>query len=693
VERLEAVTVLHYTSRAGDPHRHLHLQVNARVFAAGKWRGRHTVGVRDSLAAINGIGHAAVATDPQFRAALATHGYRLDKAGEILQLAEYVGPFSARAAQIGRNVDRYEREWTAVHPGDTPGKALRRRWDARAWAEGRPDKVLPQPGANLAERWLVELAALDYRDLDIPVTLTPTPVGVVARDAAAATVLARLAAARSAWNAADLRGEVEQWLTAQGVVADAAVRIELAEDLTARALERCVPLLSRDGVPVPVPEHIRAWTSQPVLDVEADLTARLAARSATDASLAQPVRSAVTLGGLDAGQAAAVTALAGTRSLVVVEGAAGAGKTTTLAATRTALAEQGNRLVVVTPTLKAATVVSAEVGAAAGSAAAFVHAYGWRWSEAGAWWRLGRGESDPVNGWIHMGPPTGARLRPGDLLVIDEAGMLDQDTARALLTIADECQARVALLGDRRQLAAVGRGGVLDLAVARVDPASHLVLDGVHRFGRTDKTGRRSPDAGYAELTLAMRTGEDPGAVFDALVTRGQIRLHPDAATLQETLAQMAATSSAAGQRPAVVADTRQTVAVLNAAIRSALVAAGQVDDNTVATTFAGQRTGEGTGSPPAATTTTWVSPTATPGSLPTSAATAVSGSPQPRPRRPTRPSHPPDRRFTRTHLSPAAAIPGGCCCRPTTSPSTSSWPTPPPRTVCRGTPSPPRTW
>ena len=57
----------------------------------------------------------------------------------------------------------------------------------------------------------------------------------------------------------------------------AAVRIELAEDLTARAMDRCVPLLDRDGVP----EHIRAWTSQPVLDVEADLTARLAARAAT----------------------------------------------------------------------------------------------------------------------------------------------------------------------------------------------------------------------------------------------------------------------------------------------------------------------------------------------------------------------------------------------------------------------------
>src|SRR3954462_14359643 len=106
LEVLEAVTVRHYTSRAGDPHRHLHLQVNARVFAAGKWRGLHTVGVRDSLAAINAIGHGPVATDPHFRAALAAHGYTLDAAGEIMQLAGYVGAFSARAAQITRNLDR-----------------------------------------------------------------------------------------------------------------------------------------------------------------------------------------------------------------------------------------------------------------------------------------------------------------------------------------------------------------------------------------------------------------------------------------------------------------------------------------------------------------------------------------------------------------------------------------------------------
>ncbi len=75
VDRLEAVVVRHYTSRAGDPHRHLHLQVNARVWAAGRWRGLHSVGVVDSIEAVNGMGHAAVACDPDFREVLAGHGW------------------------------------------------------------------------------------------------------------------------------------------------------------------------------------------------------------------------------------------------------------------------------------------------------------------------------------------------------------------------------------------------------------------------------------------------------------------------------------------------------------------------------------------------------------------------------------------------------------------------------------------
>ncbi len=54
---------------------------------------------RKSLAALNGIGHAAMMTDPQFRAALAAHGLTLDPgSGEVVELAPYVGRFRERAA-------------------------------------------------------------------------------------------------------------------------------------------------------------------------------------------------------------------------------------------------------------------------------------------------------------------------------------------------------------------------------------------------------------------------------------------------------------------------------------------------------------------------------------------------------------------------------------------------------------------
>ncbi|SDY51626.1 AAA domain-containing protein [Modestobacter sp. DSM 44400] len=602
VEVLEAVTVRHYTSRAGDPHRHLHLQINARVFAAGKWRGLHTVGVRDSLAAINGIGHAAVATDPHFRAALAAHGYTLDAAGEIRELAGYVGAFSARAAQIGRNFERYEVEWTAAHPGELPGPALRRSWDARAWADGRPDKVTPLSGADVDARCLAELAALGYRERDHPVELVPASVGTLDRDGAVQQVLARLGAGRSAWNAADIRGEVEQLIAAGGIVVDAAVRAELAEDLTARAVDRCVPLLTRDGAALPLPEHIRALTSRPVLAVEADLTVRLASRGTQPATDRYPdvgLDGQLAAGiGLDVGQAAVVAALAGDRPLLVVEGAAGAGKTATLAATRDLLNRQGRALTVVTPTLKAAKVAAAEVGASAGSAAWLAFQYGWRWSSDGVWTRLAVGQTDPSTGHVYSGPVERARLRHGDLLVVDEAGMLGQDNARALLTVADECQVRVALLGDRHQLAAVGRGGVLDLAIGQVDPTAHLTLQEVHRFTRAltlvDGGVRMAPDAEYADLTLAMRTGDNPGTVFDALVARGQIQLHADESALRTSLATTAAASYGGSEELAVVADTLERTAALNAAIRQQLVADGRVDDTRVVTTRAAQRIGAG---------------------------------------------------------------------------------------------------
>jgi exodeoxyribonuclease V alpha subunit len=293
-------------------------------------------------------------------------------------------------------------------------------------------------------------------------------------------------------------------------------------------------LLDRDDVP----GHVRVLTSRRVLDVEANLVARLTARAARPVT-SDRVGGVVAGRRLDQGQRAVVAALAGSGGLLVIEGAAGAGKTTTLAAARELLEAQHHRLVVATPTLKAARVAEEQVGTDASSAAWLAHQHGYRWDQDGHWTR------HPVD---RADLPVQARLLPGDVLLVDEAGMLDQDTAAALLTIADEAGARIAFMGDRHQLPAVGRGGVLDHAARWAHPDACLELATVHRF--TD------PD--YAELSVLMRTGERSGEVFDALVDRGQIVVHRSEV---ERLAALA------GVEGLVVADTREHVATLNAAI------------------------------------------------------------------------------------------------------------------------------
>ncbi|MFT3874434.1 MAG: AAA family ATPase [Nocardioides sp.] len=166
-------------------------------------------------------------------------------------------------------------------------------------------------------------------------------------------------------------------------------------------------------------------------------------------------------------------------------------------------------------------------------------------------------------------------MRPGDVLVIDEAGMLDQDTARALLTLADEVQTTLLMVGDRHQLPAVGRGGVLDLAI-RYAPDRVTQLDAVRRFS----------DPAYAELSLQMRRGEKPGEVFDELVRRGEIVIHANDVERQQKLA----VRSMRGEL--VVGDTREQVAKINSLTHHVRATIGEVTDDVV--TASGERIGVG---------------------------------------------------------------------------------------------------
>ncbi|WP_263971101.1 ATP-dependent DNA helicase [Pseudoclavibacter sp. CFCC 11306] len=259
-----------------------------------------------------------------------------------------------------------------------------------------------------------------------------------------------------------------------------------------------------------------------------------------------------------------------------MEGAAGSGKTTMLRTAIDVAAEHGRQSRVVAPTLRAAQVAHEELGVPATSVAALVHAHGWRWNSDGVWARLAVGDADPETGRTYTGPPEGAVLDRGERVIVDEAGMLDQDTAHALLTITTEVGATVALVGDRAQLPAVGRGGVLDMA-AQIRGRTYDMTE-LHRFA----------DAEYAALTLTMRDRENPGNVFDRLAAMGLVTVHADEDTAREHI------TTHAQDDEAITVATNDEAAEMNERIRTGRVQRGEVDDTMTATGSDGLSIGAG---------------------------------------------------------------------------------------------------
>ncbi|MFV0375503.1 ATP-dependent DNA helicase [Microbacterium sp.] len=324
---------------------------------------------------------------------------------------------------------------------------------------------------------------------------------------------------------------------------------------TRLAADDCLSILPLDA---PRPEHVAHLTTLQVVAVETKLRDKLAARATVRTTGATP---AIREPGLDADQTRAAAAVASTRPLVVVEGAAGAGKTTMLGAAIRAAERDGRMVRVVTPTKNAADVAAVELGVPTDSVAALVHAHGFRWNADGVWKRLAPGDTAPDTRATYRGPAIENRLAPGERVVVDEAGMLDQDTALALLTAADEAGATLAPVGDRAQLPAVGRGGVFAIAAALTPRVYGLTR--LHRF----------TDPEYAQLTLDLRASHDPAGLFDRLHALGMIVLHEDAETLRAAIAAVRIDGAT------ITAATNDEALELNALIREDRARAGLVDD------------------------------------------------------------------------------------------------------------------
>ncbi|WP_455132994.1 MobF family relaxase [Microbacterium aurum] len=155
VQQLQTVAVAHKTSRAGDPHRHIHFQIGTRVDAAGKWRGLDTAALFKQQGAIRALGTAIIAAHPQLAAVLDKSGLTLDPAtGEVAELEPFNAALSKRGTQVERNLATFEAEWEAAHPGEEPGPVVRARLKAKAWEHERPGKKPTVLGSEAG--WRVE---------------------------------------------------------------------------------------------------------------------------------------------------------------------------------------------------------------------------------------------------------------------------------------------------------------------------------------------------------------------------------------------------------------------------------------------------------------------------------------------------------------------------------------------------------
>ncbi|MET4637707.1 MobF family relaxase [Mycetocola sp. 2940] len=564
VEQLETIAVSHKTSRAGDPHRHMHFQIGTRVWAAEAWRGLDTAALFRQQGAIRSLGTAVIAAHPQLAAALDVHGLTLDPVtGEVAELQPFNALMSKRAEQVARNLAHFEKEWRTAHPEQQPGPAAMSRLIAMSWDHERPHKRPTELGNEAA--WRTELEDAGYQsDLErAPVRASVLLDEVSVRDVAS-RALDRCAASASTWTAHDIQEQVTRIITEAGVRADPEPLREVVTLATRLAADDCLSVLPPDR---PHPEHVAHLTSLHVIASETRLRDLLMARAAyAGRGRAPNMMHIARRHRLDPAQARAAAAVASSDPLVVVEGAAGAGKTTMLAAAIEAAAAHGRATRVITPTKKAADVAHQELGVATDSVAKLVHEHGWRWNRDGAWTRLSVGETDPETGARYTGPTAAARLVRSDRIVVDEAGMLDQDAALALLTIADEHRATLALVGDRAQLAAIGRGGVLDIA-AQLLPRVHAMTT-VHRFA----------DPAYAALTVQLRRGEHPTSLFDRIDTLGLVVVHESAGALHDAVAREWR------EGDAITVATNDEARALNMRIRAERVRAGRVDDCRIST-------------------------------------------------------------------------------------------------------------
>jgi hypothetical protein len=485
---------LQHTSRDGDPQLHVHNAIlNRAENGDGTWRtldSRAIYRARAGAAAVGG----RVMDEIIARELAAAYEQRPDGRGrELAGVPQAVKDmFSSRRAVISAGVAELAAEYEARHGRAPSARALfsMAQFVTLDTRRAKPRKKHAPTRAEMLDGWAEQMSAAELGALDgIPARVSGTQdlaapgieeMAAADVDRVLAAAVADAQAARAAWSRPQLMAAIDAHLPGWLGGLDARLVRHVLEDLTSRALAGghgvtsleapdLVPmpasLLRADGRSVYAPHDRALYATASHLDDEEALAraaaqvaggpaagpARVAAAlGATPAALAalpgrRPPAATVTdgeeegpeareYGGLRADQAAAIWGIMTSgRPVDLLIGPAGAGKSRTVGTIADLWRQLGAGQVTGVATSEAAAQVLAAEAGSARNIARFLAAHA-------------RGQ---------------AVLRPGDLLIVDEAGMVPTADLAALHAIAAEAGAKMLLTGDPAQLPSVGAGGAL----------------------------------------------------------------------------------------------------------------------------------------------------------------------------------------------------------------------------------------
>lgn len=558
----------HWDSRAGDPNLHDHVVIANRVQGVdGQWSsidGRmiYAYGVEASELYNSLVQQYVIElTGLQFEAR-SLNGKK--PVHEIVGIDdEMVRAFSSRRGEISAALEQVTAKFVEEH-GYAPSEKQLIQLAQQATLATRPAKEGVHSLEELHAEWVVQAHVLREQGVDLPVegalaeklkkASAEYELNILQakRQQAyespvqehAAAIVARLEESRSTWRRTHVNAEVLRYGRDLGLneKQDAALLSSIREHLNAEMMplhaqsQRLTPreFMRADGTSQHQKINYELFTSERVLAAESAILDAATQQVIPASSLdvfeleAEKRRAELALQGyaLPEGQERMAREFATSDKLLVVGiGAAGAGKTSSTRLAVNAIEASGGRVVGMAPTAAAAAVMREEMGI----------------------------EADTVDkilsDWKNGAPVS---LRAGDVLLVDEAGMVSTPKFQQILQLAQERGALVRALGDYRQLSAVGSGGALRL-VDREVGATHL--DELFRF--------KNPDE--AAATLALRepplVGDDQP--FAWYRENGRV-VAGESDVMVEQVFTAWRDDTTAGKQSIMIASTNETVGKLN---------------------------------------------------------------------------------------------------------------------------------